>query len=335
MDHGGRFGMEDSVMSQEVDLCDTLAVAPVNLNELAQTQSRLTSENENGGQQLSTTRAPFNNNGNYEQDEQDKNDCTSQTEEDHDEVMKEEEDDSEESSLICCQSPDTPMTDSSYSETGSLQETPFGFSPGTSPEPAPPASLMEGSEKQSQSSAIDLCYSDTKTELFSAQSVSSSEQFTSSQETVLDHKGPPAIVPSAASFAESDVQSKHTPTGIETSNDPTCTTKIIMNQKPSELLGFLDQLAKGGDDKHLPQYLHQIAEAFVAQEDYQRAILCIQLERLYHQRLLDNLSALQKQWETRCNTTSPALTAQPLDILKHICLTHSRPTASNAVVSLF
>lgn len=28
----------------------------------------------------------------------------------------------------------------------------------------------------------------------------------------------------------------------------------------------------------------------------QRAIWCIQLERLYHQRLLDNLSALQKQW---------------------------------------
>lgn len=28
----------------------------------------------------------------------------------------------------------------------------------------------------------------------------------------------------------------------------------------------------------------------------QRALLCIQLERLYHQRVLDNLNALQKQW---------------------------------------
>lgn len=41
-------------------------------------------------------------------------------EEDIDEVMKEEEEDMSEgsSSLIRCQSPDTPMTDSSYSETG-------------------------------------------------------------------------------------------------------------------------------------------------------------------------------------------------------------------------
>lgn len=325
-------------MSQEADLCDSLAVAPVNLNELAQTQSRLASENENGGQQVSTTRAPFNNNGVYEQDEQDKNVCTAQTDEDQDEVMKEEEDDSEESSLIRCQSPDTPMTDSSYSETGSLQETPFGFSPGTSPEPASSASLMEGAEKQSESSAMDLCYGDPKTELFSAKLVSSSEQHTSSQETVLDHKLSPAIVPSAVSFAVSDLLSQHSLScsapafaGIETSIDPTCTEEITMNQKPSELLGFLDQLATRGDDKHLPQHLHQIAEAFVAHEDYQRAILCIQLERLYHQRLLDNLSALQKQWETRCSKTSTALAAQHLDILKHICLTHSRPKASSAV----
>lgn len=28
----------------------------------------------------------------------------------------------------------------------------------------------------------------------------------------------------------------------------------------------------------------------------QRALWCVQLERLYHQRVLDNLSALQQQW---------------------------------------
>lgn len=330
--------MEDSIMSQDTDLCDSLSVAAVNLNEIAQTQSCLASENENGGQQISTTKPPFNNNGNYEPDDQDICVCTRQMEEDQDEVMKEEEDYSEGSSFTRCQSPDTPMTDSSYSETGSLLETPYSFSPGTSPEPASPTPLMEDPEKQNQSSALGSCYGDTKTELTLAKSLISSEQYTSSQETVLTHKRPPAIGPSAVSFEQSEQLSQNSvsftaPTlaGLETSNEPTCTTEITLNQEPSQLLGFLDQLAKRGDDSHLPQYLHQIAEAFVSDEDYQRAIWCIQLEQLYHQRLLDNLSALQKQWETRCDKTSPALTAQHLDTLKHICLTHSRPKARNAV----
>uniref|UniRef100_A0A8C6WZ62 Consortin C-terminal domain-containing protein n=1 Tax=Neogobius melanostomus TaxID=47308 RepID=A0A8C6WZ62_9GOBI len=328
MDHGGRsqFGMEDSIMSQEDDHCDSLAVSPENLNEVAQTQSRLASENENRGQQFPTTKASFKNNGNYEPEGQDKNICVRQMEEDQDEEMKEEEDYSEESSLIYCQSPDTPMTDSSYSETGSLLETTCGFSPGMSPEPASPIHLMEG--------PLDSC----DTELTFAKSLSSSEHYTSSQETVLNHMRPPEIGPSAVSFDERELLSQRSvsltaPTlaGIETSIEPTCTTEITMNQEPTELLGFLDQLAEKGDDTCLPQYLHQIAEAFVYHEDYQRAIWCLQLERLYHQRLLDNLSALQKQWETRCNKTSPALTAQHLDTLKHICLTHSRPKASDAV----
>lgn len=330
--------MEDSVISQEVDLCHSLAVAPVNLNELAQRESCLPSENENEGQQVSTSKAPFNNNGSYK-DEQDKNVCIGQTEEDQDELMKEEEDESEESSLIRCQSPGTPMTDSSYSETGSLQETPYGFSPGTSPEPASPIPIIEGSEKQSHSSALDSCDADSKTEL--QKTVSGSEQYTSSEKTVLDHDLHPAIRPGAVSFKESELPSHHgvsfpdpSVAGEETSNEPTGTTTITMNQEPLQLIGVLDQLAKRGDDTHLPQYLHQIAEAFVSHEDYQRAVWCIQLERLYHQRLLDNLSALQKQWETRCNKTSPALTAQHLDTLKHICLTHSRPKASDVVSSL-
>lgn len=317
-------------MSQEVNLCDSLAVAPANRNELPQTQSHLTSENENGGQQVSTINPSFNKNENY--NGQDKN-VTGQMDEDQDEVMKEEEDYSEESCLIRCQSPDTPMTDSSYSETGSLLEAPYGFSPGTSPEPASPASVMEGSEEPSQTSALYSCYDDTKSELSCGKIVSSVQQYTSSQETVLHHQQPSAI---AVSFEERELVqhgvsfTDPTAAGIETSNAPS-TSEISVSSEPSQLLGFLDQLAKRGDDTHLPQYLHQIAEAFFSHEDYQRAIWCIQLERLYHQRLLDNLNALQKEWETRCNKTSPALTAQHLDTLKHICQTHSRPKASDAV----
>lgn len=315
-------------MLQEVNLCDSLAVAPVNRNVLAQTQSHLTSENENGGQQVSTTNPSFNNNGNY--NEQDKNVCTGQMDEDQDEVMKEEEDYSEES-LIRCQSPDAPMTDSSYSETGSLLETPYGLSPGTSPEPASPVALMEGSEEPSQSSTLYSCYGDTKTEVVSEKSVFSLGQITSSQETVLNHKQPSVIEPSDVSLEEKELLHQSVSfTGKETSNEPS-TTEISMSQEPSQLLGFLDQLAKRGDDTHLPQYLHQIAEAFYSHEDYQRAVWCLQLEQLYHQRLLDNLNALQKQWETRCDKTSPALTAQHLDTLKHICQTHSRPNVSDAV----
>lgn len=91
-----------------------------------------------------------------------------------DEVMKEDEEEegSEGSScLIRCQSPDTPMTDSSYSETGSLLETPFPFSPGTSPEPASPIIPVVSPEttfpirpvEMSQNDVkVDSCNSDTE-----------------------------------------------------------------------------------------------------------------------------------------------------------------------------
>ncbi|XP_059926928.1 consortin isoform X1 [Gadus macrocephalus] len=97
------------------------------------------------------------------------------------------------------------------------------------------------------------------------------------------------------------------------------------------LLACLEELEHRADDNHLPQYLHQIAEAFVNQEDYRRAIWCIQLERLYHQRLLENLSSLQKQWERSCRSTSTSDLETQLDTLAHICQTHNRPAASNAL----
>ncbi|CAG11027.1 unnamed protein product, partial [Tetraodon nigroviridis] len=92
----------------------------------------------------------------------------------------------------------------------------------------------------------------------------------------------------------------------------------------------LEALAQTGDEALLPQHLHQIAEAFVLKENFQWALWCLQLERLYHQRLLDNLQVLQEHWESRSKPTASELAAQHLDGLKHICQTHSRPRAKDA-----
>lgn len=116
-----------------VDLCDNLpspealTVQTRNLNEaatLTQTQSPALLQNEDrGGQGLYQKASP----GNHGEDrgEEDKEGYREEEEEeDTDEVMREEEEEEEEevsegsSSVIRCQSPDTPMTDSSYSETG-------------------------------------------------------------------------------------------------------------------------------------------------------------------------------------------------------------------------
>ena len=110
----------------EVDLCDNLpksedlTAQTRNLNE---TNTLTQRQNEEEGGLIQ--KASVNNNGKDVEEEQGKAACTERgredEEEDIDEVMKDEEDEeeSEESScLMRCQSPDTPMTDSSYSETG-------------------------------------------------------------------------------------------------------------------------------------------------------------------------------------------------------------------------
>ncbi|CAL8353000.1 unnamed protein product [Merluccius merluccius] len=139
-------------------------------------------------------------------------------EEVEDELMKEEDESEESSGLIRCQSPGTPMTDSSFSET--VTASVFFATCATWPSTSAP--------------------------------------------------GPTSV------------------------SAPASTTGPI--PRPA-LLAYLEQLERRGDDAHLPQYLHQIAEAFVNQGDYQRAVRCIQLERLYHNRLLQNLNSLQEQWD--------------------------------------
>ncbi|XP_065109626.1 consortin [Paramisgurnus dabryanus] len=103
--------------------------------------------------------------------------------------------------------------------------------------------------------------------------------------------------------------------------------------------GFIRSLAVSleGDNPLLPQCLHQIAESFIREEDYERAVRFIQLERLYHERLLSNLAALQEQWESRLSLIGRCqdskenrsdLDVEHLERLRHICRTHRQPAHS-------
>lgn len=112
-----------------VDLCDNLcSPEPLtaqtrNLNEtntLAQTPSLSPSQKEDTRGRGLIQKTSLRNNGKDMEEGYTRGGREEDEEEDIDEVMKEEEEEVSEgsSSLIRCQSPDTPMTDSSYSETG-------------------------------------------------------------------------------------------------------------------------------------------------------------------------------------------------------------------------
>ncbi|KAF7662102.1 hypothetical protein LDENG_00246320 [Lucifuga dentata] len=434
MDHVGQCGREGRVMSQlqgdAVDLCDNLPKAEdltapnQNLNE---TNTLTEIQNDERGQDELIHKNSFNNNGREEEVHRGRS-REEDEEEDNDEEMKEEEEESEDSScLIHCQSPDTPLTDSSYSETGSLLDTPYPFSPGTSPEPTSPVIPVASPQNAYPINPVELSQydaemdcsnsgsppasttgsvtctlgptcttgpidsttqtSDTKdnntsgptciteaTSRIAENTISSREPVTSSTELIISYgptcsKGPanlheepitsfleaststaPACTTRlTTSFASIPVSAAEPiTTGTESTSTtepiispwehiastpvPTCLLALTSATGPipsPALLASLEHLAQRGDDTHLPQYLHQIAEAFVLQEDYQQALWCIQLERLYHQRILDNLNALREQWESQCGGTSSNLETQHLDTLKNICRTHSRPRAKD------
>ncbi|XP_028257966.1 consortin isoform X2 [Parambassis ranga] len=440
MDHG-QFEREGRVMSQVhvcgVELCDNLpnpealTAQTRNLNQtntLAQTQRLPSSKNEEGGRCGLVQKSSLNNNGKEDKVEQGKESYEERSsekdeEEDVDEVMEEE---SEESScVIRCQSPGTPMTDSSYSETGSLLEAPYPPSPGTSPEPTSPVIPVPSPDSVYPIGAVVLSQSDADVDTdfsntglgasttgsincthgpnFTVGPIDSTSQTITSSTWPTSPTGPTCIAESTDRIAKTtnsttehltsstdpaficwptcageSASSYAVPTtaaaltALTTLNNPecaitesfmftagptttstesiassissnwehitstpvitcssvnTCTTGPI--PKPA-LLDSLGQLAQKGDDIRLPQYLHQIAEAFVLHEDYQRALWCIQLERLYHQRVLDNLDTLQEQWESHCTRSCSDLATRHLDTLKHICQTHCWPRRRDA-----
>lgn len=103
-----------------------------------------------------------------------------------------------------------------------------------------------------------------------------------------------------------------------------------------ELLTSLQSLGENSDYTLLPQSLHQIAEVYQLKEDYQWAIQFLQLEKIYHERLLSNLAALQENWEsqwkekknteTSLSSGTDGISQEHIEILNHICKTHHRPS---------
>ncbi|XP_069464102.1 consortin [Ambystoma mexicanum] len=92
------------------------------------------------------------------------------------------------------------------------------------------------------------------------------------------------------------------------------------------------------DVASLPQYLHQIADNYFQEEDYEKAMQFIQLERLYHEQLLANLSAIQEHWETKRKKMVPekrasefsekGLNSEELERLAQLCASHQEPGLS-------
>ncbi|XP_072772350.1 consortin, connexin sorting protein b isoform X2 [Nerophis lumbriciformis] len=113
-----------------------------------------------------------------------------------------------------------------------------------------------------------------------------------------------------------------------------------------QLLASLQALGDNADLTLLPHSLHQIAEACSLQEDYQLALQLLQLETIYHQRVLHNLSALEDKWGTApsyCKQnqwkeknpdyslpTETDDSQEHMTTLRHLCRTHLEPSLSGA-----
>ncbi|XP_007953906.1 consortin [Orycteropus afer afer] len=111
--------------------------------------------------------------------------------------------------------------------------------------------------------------------------------------------------------------------------------KVVLQSLFSLIRGEVEQL----DSRALPLCLHQIAESYFQEEDYEKAMKFIQLERLYHEQLLANLSAIQEQWETKWKTvqlhtvtsqrnSEKGFNAEDFEWLTEFCTTHQDPLLS-------
>ncbi|KFU94880.1 Consortin, partial [Chaetura pelagica] len=107
------------------------------------------------------------------------------------------------------------------------------------------------------------------------------------------------------------------------------------NQKLQSLFSLLREEVEQLDSKILPLCLHQIAETYFQEEEYEKAMKFIQLERLYHEQLLANLSSIQEQWERKWKTAVPSsittlrnsskeLSGEELEKLTRVCSSHQQ-----------
>ncbi|XP_013907782.1 PREDICTED: consortin isoform X1 [Thamnophis sirtalis] len=116
-------------------------------------------------------------------------------------------------------------------------------------------------------------------------------------------------------------------------------------KEPAQTLQFLFSLLQGEfkqiDSNVLPLFLHQIAETYFQDGEYEKAMKFIRLEQLYHKQLLANLSSLQQQWETKWKATegsvvpnlknfSKELNNEELDKLAEFCTSHQEPLVSRS-----
>ncbi|KAM9435903.1 consortin, connexin sorting protein b isoform 2-T3 [Clarias gariepinus] len=102
-------------------------------------------------------------------------------------------------------------------------------------------------------------------------------------------------------------------------------------------LATLSSLGEHTDHMLLPRSLHQIAEAYFYEENYQWAVQFLHLEMLYHERLISNIASMQKDWESQGKAVSQAKISSSVRIpctetetkcmnaLNFICRTHQRP----------
>ncbi|NXA19880.1 CNST protein, partial [Ibidorhyncha struthersii] len=110
-------------------------------------------------------------------------------------------------------------------------------------------------------------------------------------------------------------------------------------QTLQSLFSLLREEVDQMDSKILPLCLHQIAEAYFQEEEYEKAMKFIKLEQLYHEQLLANLSSIQEQWERKWKTAVPSpvttlrnsakeLSGEELEKLTRVCSSHQQPQAS-------
>ncbi|XP_065585681.1 consortin [Cyrtonyx montezumae] len=104
------------------------------------------------------------------------------------------------------------------------------------------------------------------------------------------------------------------------------------------LFSLLREEVEQMDSKILPLCLHQIAETYFQEGDYEKAMKFIQLERLYHEQLLANLSSIQEQWERKwkaavsqpvrtLRNSAKELSSEELEKLTKVCSSHRQPQA--------
>ncbi|NXW26447.1 CNST protein, partial [Phaetusa simplex] len=127
-----------------------------------------------------------------------------------------------------------------------------------------------------------------------------------------------------------DTDSVHAEGAVETNEN---FHQKEQNQTLQSLFSLLREEVEQMDSKILPLCLHQIAETYFQEEEYEKAMKFIQLERLYHEQLLANLSSIQEQWERKWKTAVPSpvttlrnsakeLSGEELEKLTRVCSSH-------------